>query len=151
MAHIERESRRQLLREVREFNVAVLREMVKIAHNTTYQDTVLFICGHTHMAQQVIMNERQTYINVGTWTDVVTDLTTGRRQNQRCPFLSVRYDQKGNVLHEFLVWRSPNTPPTPWSPESVGRNRLLRRTPNPVRFATDGATITSWNNEGETE
>ena len=151
MAHIERESRRQLLREVREFNVAVLREMVKIAHNTTYQDTVLFICGHTHMAQQVIMNERQTYINVGTWTDVVTDLTTGRRQNQRCPFLSVRYDPKGNVVHEFLVWRNPNTPPTPWSPESIGRPRLLRRTQNPVRFATDGVTITSWNNEGETE
>ncbi|NBU64197.1 MAG: hypothetical protein EBS29_06845 [Chloroflexia bacterium] len=151
MAHIERESRRQLLREVREFNVAVLREMVKIAHDTSYQDTVLFICGHTHMAQHVIMNERQTYINVGTWTDVVIDLTTGRRQNQRCPFLSVRYDAKGNLVNEFLVWRSPHTPPTPWSPESIGRPRLLQRTQNPVPFATDGVTITAWNNEGESE
>ncbi|MCX6014984.1 MAG: hypothetical protein NT020_05270 [Chloroflexales bacterium] len=151
MAHIERESRRQLIREVREFNVTVLHEMVKIAHDKTYQDTVLFICGHTHVAQQVIMNERQTYVNLGTWTDVITDLNTGRRQNQRCPFLSVRYDQEGNVIHEFLVWRSPNIPPTLWSPESIGRPRLVRRSQNPARFATDGVTITSWKNEGETE
>ncbi len=147
MAHIERESRRQLLREVREFNVAVLREMVKLAHTATHHDTVLFVCGHTHMAQSVMINERQTYVNVGTWTDVVTDLTTGRRQQQRCPFLCVQYDAMGEMSYEFLVWRGRDTAPTMWAPETVAGVRHERRTQNPVHFAEDGVTITSWKND----
>ncbi len=149
MAHIERESRKQLLREVREFNIAVLREMVKVAHTAPYQDTVLFVCGHTHMAQYVVINERQTYVNVGTWTDVVTDLMTGRRQQQRCPFLCVQYDAMGVISHEFLVWRGRDAAPTLWEPEAIPKGRTLRRSQTPVHFAEDGVTITSWNDKGE--
>lgn len=149
MAHIERESRKQLLREVREFNVAVLREMVKVAHSAPYQHTTLFVCGHTHMAQYVMMNERQTYVNIGTWTDVVTDLKTGRRQQQRCPFLCVQYDAMGTISHEFLVWRGRDIPPTAWTPESQSTESTQRRTQVPVHFAEDGVTITAWHDEGD--
>lgn len=148
MAHIERESRRQLLREVREFNVSVLREMVKIAHAPQHRDTVLFVCGHTHLAQHVPFNERQTYVNVGTWTDVVIDIATGKRQHQRCPFLQVDYFE-GKMQYEFLVWRGMQMEPTPWSPEAIGRPRLLRRTTTPARFRSDGVTITAWKQGGD--
>lgn len=151
MAHIERESRKQLLREVREFNVSVLREMVKVAHAAPYQHTALFVCGHTHMAQYVRINERQTYVNIGTWTDVVTDLATGRRQQQRCPFLCVQYDPMGTVSHEFLVWRGRDTPPTAWAPEAKASEPVQRRAQVPVHFAEDGVTITAWHDEGETQ
>jgi UDP-2,3-diacylglucosamine pyrophosphatase LpxH len=148
MSHIERESRRQLLREVREFNVSVLREMVRIAHQKENSETSLFVCGHTHMAQHVAMNERQTYVNVGTWTDVVVDLNTGKRQEQRCPFLQVRYagDQ---MTHEFLVWRGASQETIAWSPEAIGRPRMLRRSQNPARFGADGVTITAWKQGGD--
>lgn len=151
MAHIERESRRQLLREVREFNVAVLREMVKVAHTSLHQDTVLFVCGHTHMAQYVVMNERQTYVNVGTWTDVVTNLSTGRRQQQRCPFLCVQYNQMGEISYQFLVWRGRDIPPTAWEPEATPTRQDTRRTQTPVHFAEDGVTITAWHDEGDAQ
>jgi hypothetical protein len=118
--------------------------MVKLAHTAAHHDTVLFVCGHTHMAQSVMINERQTYVNVGTWTDVVTDLTTGRRQQQRCPFLLVQYDAMGEMSYEFLVWRGRDTAPTMWAPETVAEVRHERRTQNPVHFAEDGVTITSW-------
>jgi UDP-2,3-diacylglucosamine pyrophosphatase LpxH len=149
MSHIERESRRQLLREVREFNVAVLREMVRLAHTSPHQSTRVFVCGHTHMAQHVAINERQTYVNVGTWTDIVVDMSTGKRQQQRCPFLQV-HCRDGVVSHEFLVWRGSTQEVVPWAPESLGRPRLMRKGDTPVRFGSDGVTITAWE-QGEDE
>jgi len=143
MSHIERESRRQLLREVREFNVAVLREMVRLAHTPPHQSTSIFVCGHTHMAQHVAINERQTYVNVGTWTDIVVDMSTGKRQQQRCPFLQV-HCRDGVVSHEFLVWRGSTQEVAPWVPESLGRPRLVRKEQTPARFGSDGVTITAW-------
>jgi UDP-2,3-diacylglucosamine pyrophosphatase LpxH len=147
--HIERESRRQLHREMREFNVSVLREVVHIAHQPKHATTRVFICGHTHMAQHVAFNERQTYINVGTWTDVVIDITTGKRQTQRCPFLEIRVDGQGGLEHAFMVWRGSETPPTLWEPEGMGRPRLMRTSHSPARFSSDGVTIRTWKNEGE--
>jgi UDP-2,3-diacylglucosamine pyrophosphatase LpxH len=147
--HIERESRRQLHREMREFNVSVLREVVHIAHQPRHASTRVFICGHTHMAQHVPFNERQTYVNVGTWTDVVVDITTGKRQLQRCPFLLIRVDGAGDVAHEFLVWRGRDTAPTPWAPEGMGRSRMLRTSHSPARFGSDAVTIPTWKKEGE--
>lgn len=149
MSHIERESRRQLLHEVREFNVAVLREMVQLAHTPAYQHTGVFVCGHTHMAQHVPINERQTYVNVGTWTDIVVDMSTGKRQQQRCPFLQVHY-RDGVATHEFLVWRGSTQEVVPWVPESLGRPRLVRKGQTPARFGSDGVTITAWE-QGEDE
>ncbi len=147
--HIERESRRQLHREMREFNVSVLREVVHIAHQPRHATTRLFICGHTHMAQHVPFNERQTYVNVGTWTDVVIDITTGKRQTQRCPFLVIQVDGAGDVAHEFLVWRGNETAPTPWVPEGMARHRVLRTSHSPARFGSEAVTIPTWKNEGE--
>jgi hypothetical protein len=101
------------------------------------------------MAQHVAFNERQTYINVGTWTDVVIDITTGKRQTQRCPFLEIRVDGQGGLEHAFMVWRGSETPPTQWEPEGMGRPRLMRPSHSPARFSSDGVTIRTWKNEGE--
>jgi UDP-2,3-diacylglucosamine pyrophosphatase LpxH len=147
--HIERESKRQLQREMREFNVAVLRQVVHIAHQPRHEHTRLFVCGHTHMAQQMPFNERQTYVNVGTWTDVVLDITTGKRQQQRCPFLEIRVDGAGGVDHRFAVWRGTDTPPTDWAPEAYGKQLRQRPVQTVARTEAEAGTIPELNSEGE--
>lgn len=147
--HIERESKRQLQREMREFNVAVLREVVHIAHQPRHAATRIFVCGHTHMAQQMPFNERQTYINVGTWTDVVLDIATGKRQQQRCPFLEVRVDGAGSVAHQFLVWRGVETAPTEWAPELYGKQAKQKTAQSVARAEPEGVTMSVMKKEGD--
>lgn len=149
--HIERESKLQLQREMREFNVAVLREVVHIAHQPRHANTHIFVCGHTHMAQQLQFNERQTYINVGTWTDVVLDIMTGKRQQQRCPFLEIHVDGAGAVEHRFAVWRGTETAPTDWVPEVYGKAARTRVSTPVVHADAEGGTMSTMNNEGDTQ
>lgn len=113
LERIEHDAERQLQREVREFRGTVLQAMARIAAERSH-DT-LFVCGHTHQAQVVPLNERQTYINTGTWTTIVVDLATGKVHPQRYPFLDVQYEPGDAIPRgRLLVWQGPDTEPRPW-------------------------------------
>jgi UDP-2,3-diacylglucosamine pyrophosphatase LpxH len=115
LEQIEREARRQLRREIREFKGALLRGMARIAAGAEHGHNALFVCGHTHLAEVVELNERQTYINIGTWTPIVHDLAANRRQEQRFPFLEVLYPIDTARPHgRLLVWYGTEVEPRPW-------------------------------------
>lgn len=115
LAQIEQEAKRQLRREIREFKDALLQAMAQIATSPAHSQNTLFVCGHTHLAQVVALNERQTYINTGTWTTVIHDLLTNRRQEQRFPFLEVLYpDGDARPQGRLLVWYGADVEPRPW-------------------------------------
>lgn len=112
---IEQEATRQLRREIREFKGALLRGMAQIAARPEHRSNRLFVCGHTHLAEVVALNETQMYVNIGTWTTIVLDMRTNRRQEQRFPFLEVRYPSADGVPKgTLLVWRSSVEPVLPW-------------------------------------
>ncbi len=114
----QRAAERQLHRSVRAFGSASIRSMARMARDPRHQATSLFICGHTHQAQIVALNERQTYINTGTWTDVVVDVVTSQRQQQRFPYLEVTYPAPGALPDwRLLVWRGAGESPSPWHDE----------------------------------
>lgn len=111
----QREAEQQLRRSVRAFEDASVRSMARIARDPRYRATSLFICGHTHLARIVALNERQTYINTGTWTDVIVDVATSQRQQQRFPYLEVTYPAQGSAPDwQLLVWHGNGLPPSPW-------------------------------------
>jgi len=115
VAEIEREAKRQLRREIHEFEDAMVKAIARIAAGAEHRDTRLFVCGHTHSAQIVPLNEHQTYVNIGTWTTIVLDITTRRREEQRFPFLEILY-QPGSLTPQgrLLVWQDGNAAPQPW-------------------------------------
>ncbi|MEN9933828.1 MAG: hypothetical protein RLZZ387_407 [Chloroflexota bacterium] len=116
VAQIEREASQQLQREIRAFRGDVLRAVAKIACSPEHSHNRLFVCGHTHLAQVVKLGAGQTYINTGTWTDVVLDVASGQRQEERFPFLEVTY--AGHAPQgRLLVWRSEAEDPAPWAGE----------------------------------
>jgi UDP-2,3-diacylglucosamine pyrophosphatase LpxH len=115
LAQIEREAGRQLRREIREFKGALLRGMARIAAGPERGHNTLFVCGHTHLAEIVELNERQVYVNTGTWTPIIRDIRANRRQEQRFPFLEVLYPNgKGHPQGRLLVWQGSDAEPRPW-------------------------------------
>jgi hypothetical protein len=130
VAEIEHEAKRQLRREIHEFEDAFVKAIARIAARAGHSDTSLFICGHTHSAQVVPLNDRQTYINTGTWTTIVLDIATRRREEQRFPFLEITY-KPGNSAPQgrLLVWQGGDAGPQPWRVVQAQRAaRLSRRT-----------------------
>ena len=113
---IEREAEIQMQREITEFKGEVLRSMARIATSPRYGHNRLFICGHTHGAQVVPLNDRQTYINTGTWTKIVRDIATMQYDSRRFPFLDIQYpggptEPEGRLM----LWQGSDMPPTLWS------------------------------------
>ncbi|NOK59102.1 MAG: hypothetical protein GFH27_549349n97 [Chloroflexi bacterium AL-W] len=113
---IEREAEIQMQREITEFKGAVLRSMARIAAGPRYGHNRLFVCGHTHGAQIVPLNDRQTYINTGTWTKIVRDIVTMQYDSRRFPFLDIHYPGgPAEPEGRLLLWQGGELPPTPWS------------------------------------
>ncbi|WP_129633207.1 metallophosphoesterase [Candidatus Oscillochloris fontis] len=108
------EAVRQVRREMRAFSDRYAREMLKIARQPQHRADRLFICGHTHLAQVVPLGQEQTYINTGTWTEVIYDVEAMLRQEQRFPFLEVRYPDGVTPEAHLLVWCGPDQPPQAW-------------------------------------
>ncbi len=121
LAQLEREAARQLRREIREFKGALLRGMARVAAGAEHGHNTLFVCGHTHLAEVVELNERQVYVNTGTWTPIIHDIRTNRRQEQRFPYLEVQY-QEGDERPRgrLLVWHGLDAEPRPWVPAPEG-------------------------------
>ena len=115
LERIEQEAKRQLHHEIREFKGALLRGMAHIAAGPEHGHNTLFVCGHTHLAEVVALSEQQTYVNTGTWTMIIQDIVSNRRQDQRFPFLEVWYPDGSDIPQgQLLVWQGPEHPPQPW-------------------------------------
>jgi UDP-2,3-diacylglucosamine pyrophosphatase LpxH len=115
----------QIRSEARAVRSHVLRGMAALADSDEHRRRTLFACGHTHLAHTVVLSERQTYINTGTWTEVVLEIASGRRQEQRYPFLEVTYPDEPDTPHgALLVWQETGDAPQPWKDERpAGRQR----------------------------
>ncbi|MCS6881148.1 MAG: metallophosphoesterase [Oscillochloridaceae bacterium] len=127
---VQSEATRQAAREVRAFNDRCAREMLRIARSPAHRDDTLFICGHTHLAGIVPLGMGQYYINTGTWTEIIYDIATMRRQEQRFPFLEITYPDGPQPRARLLVWIDPETPPQPWREGAI--LRLPRHGPRPT-------------------
>ena len=93
----------------------MVKAIARIAARSEHSDTSLFVCGHTHSAQVVPLNDRQTYVNTGTWTTIVLDIATRRREEQRFPFLEIRYQPDSPAPQgQLLVWQDGGAEPQPW-------------------------------------
>ena len=115
LAEIQQEATRQLRREIHEFEDAVVNAIARIAARTEQKETMLFVCGHTHSAQVIALNQQQIYINTGTWTAIVLDIATNRREEQRFPFLEVRYQpETSGPEGKLLVWQGTSAEPLSW-------------------------------------
>jgi len=125
LAEIQHEAKRQLRREIREFEDAIVNAMARIAKSPAHSDTHLFVCGHTHSAQVVALNRRQTYVNTGTWTTIVLDIATRRHEEQRFPFLEILYPPgSATPQGRLLVWQAGNAEPQPWRVVKEQRRRV---------------------------
>jgi UDP-2,3-diacylglucosamine pyrophosphatase LpxH len=116
------EAARQTERERRAFNNRFTREMQRLAQQPEHRDQTLFVCGHTHLARVDQLGNGQVYINTGTWTEIIYDVATMRRQEQRFPFLEVTYPTGAKPHGRLLVWEGPAEPPQPWH-EGLARGR----------------------------
>jgi UDP-2,3-diacylglucosamine pyrophosphatase LpxH len=115
LAQIEDEAKQQLRLEIRQFRNALQRGMAIRASEAAHRHNTVFVCGHSHLAEVVPFNERQTYYNIGTWTLIIQDITTNRYQAQRFPFLEVWYPDDSDIPQaQLLVWRNANEKPKPW-------------------------------------
>lgn len=128
LAEVEQHAARELRREVRAFNDRTTREMARLARMSEYADAHYFICGHTHDARFVPIGESKYYINTGTWIEIVYDVATMRRQEQRHPFLEVTYPDGERPTAQLLVWLNSDEPPARWQdgPELPRRRGRLR-------------------------
>jgi UDP-2,3-diacylglucosamine pyrophosphatase LpxH len=124
LAEVQQQAKQQLGREIREFKDAMIEQIADIAMSAEYGDNTLFVCGHTHDAQVVPLNQRQTYINTGTWTTIVLDIVTNRRQAQRFPFLEVHYAGEDAPVARLLVWRGETLDPVVWQEEDTTTEQL---------------------------
>jgi UDP-2,3-diacylglucosamine pyrophosphatase LpxH len=120
------EARRQVEREVRAFNDRYAREMLSLARRPEHQGDSLFVCGHTHMARVVPLGNAQTYINTGSWTEIIFDVATMRRQEQRCPFLEITYPEGNRPVGRLLVWNNSEEGPQLWESGPHMRRRTRR-------------------------
>jgi UDP-2,3-diacylglucosamine pyrophosphatase LpxH len=115
MDQLSAEAERQLRREIRGFKRTFARAMAQIAASPEHGHNTVFVCGHTHLAQVVQLNERQTYYNTGTWTMVIRDVAAANGKQRRFPFLEVRYAHAGAPPEaDLLVWVGRDVPPHPW-------------------------------------
>ncbi len=113
------EAHRQLRREMDAFGDAVTYEMFRLARSSEYGANSLFVCGHTHQAAVVSLGPDQSYINTGTWTEVVYDIATMHVQEQRYPFLEITYPHDPiRPKARLLVWQRDQKQPQPWQSES---------------------------------
>jgi UDP-2,3-diacylglucosamine pyrophosphatase LpxH len=108
------EASRQIERERRAFNDRSVREMLAIARRPIHHGDTLFVCGHTHLARIVPFGRGQTYINTGTWIEIIYDIATMRRQEQRFPFLEISYPEGPQPEGNLLVWVDADEPPMLW-------------------------------------
>jgi len=109
---VQSEARLQTEREVRAFNDRFTREMRQIARSPAHRSDTLFVCGHTHLARMVPLGHGQLYINTGTWIEIVYDVATMRRQDQRFPFLEITYPDGAVPIGRLLVWIADDAPQT---------------------------------------
>jgi UDP-2,3-diacylglucosamine pyrophosphatase LpxH len=133
---VQSEANRQVEREVRAFNDAFAREMARIARQPQHRDDTLFVCGHTHLARVVSLGMGKYYVNTGTWTEIVYDVATMSRQEQRFPFLEVTYPDGLKPLGRLLVWVGEDEAPYTW----IDGHRLIggaRRAATPPQEAGD--------------
>lgn len=124
---VQNEATRQYEREARAFRDRFAREMLALARRPENRDLTLFVCGHTHNAGVTSLGKGQYYINVGTWTEIIFDLASMRRQEQRFPFLEVNYPEGEKPEWRLLVWYGSDEPPQPWqegTPVARRRGRL---------------------------
>jgi UDP-2,3-diacylglucosamine pyrophosphatase LpxH len=121
---VQSEAARQYEREARAFRDRFAREMLALARRPEHRELSLFICGHTHNAGVTPLGLGQFYINVGTWTEIIYDLATMRRQEQRFPFLEITYPRGERPEWRLLVWEGGDEAPHPWQEGgSTGRRR----------------------------
>ncbi|GAB4202692.1 MAG: UDP-2,3-diacylglucosamine diphosphatase [Roseiflexaceae bacterium] len=112
---LQREAAQQLDREIHAFNDAVTLAIAEIAAQPEHGAQTLFVCGHTHLAQIVLLNERQKYVNIGTWTAVLHQVADENGYEQRFPFLEVLYTPGSDEPQaQFLVWSGADAPPQLW-------------------------------------
>lgn len=122
---VQSEATRQIEREQRAFEDRFAREMLAIARHPKHHGDTLFVCGHTHVARAVPLGLGQIYINTGTWTEIIFDVATMRRQEQRFPFLEITYPDGDRPLGRLMVWVDGAEAPLPWTDGHalVGRRR----------------------------
>ena len=118
------QAHRHLRDEMRAFKTETQRSMARIAASAAYQDYTIFSCGHTHTAEVVALGENKTYINTGTWTEVVWNIASGLFESRRFPFLEITYPNADTRPHgRLLVWYQASTPPREWA-DSDGADRI---------------------------
>ncbi|NWG19018.1 MAG: metallophosphoesterase [Chloroflexi bacterium] len=126
----QREAEHQLHHSMRAFRNRTIRGMVHVARDPRRRNISLFVCGHTHLAQIVPIARGQTYVNTGTWTDVIADMAASRRHEQRFPFLEITYPAPGTPpVWQLLVWENANQRPQPWS---AGQESMFAEVEYPV-------------------
>jgi UDP-2,3-diacylglucosamine pyrophosphatase LpxH len=111
---VQSEAARQVEREQRAFNDRYVRYLRAIAARPEHRNDTLFVCGHTHLARVVPLGLGQTYINTGTWTEIIYDIASMRRQEQRFPFLEITYPKGVRPVGHLLVWVGADEAPLPW-------------------------------------
>ncbi len=117
---VQLEAMRQVEREQRSFRDRTARAMRQIALRSEYRNDRLFVCGHTHQACVLPLGAGRQYINTGTWTEIIYDVATMRRQEQRFPFLEISYPSDQHPYGRLLVWMGPHVAPRPWREEAAG-------------------------------
>ncbi|MBC8162125.1 MAG: metallophosphoesterase [Roseiflexaceae bacterium] len=124
---LQTEARANLRAEIRAFKTETQRAMSRTASSTAHQHNTLFVCGHTHAAEVVPLGEDKTYINTGTWTQVVWNIATGLYESRRFPFLEVTYPEGAAMPHgRLLVWYGVGAPPPEWSElEDIDRDESI--------------------------
>ena len=109
------QARENLRAEMRAFRTETQRAMARIAASSEHGHNTLFICGHTHTAEVVQIGDNKTYINTGTWTEVVWNIASGLYEVRRFPFLEITYPEGAVQPHgQLLVWYGSDAPPPEW-------------------------------------
>ncbi|NJN16058.1 MAG: UDP-2,3-diacylglucosamine diphosphatase [Oscillochloris sp.] len=121
------EATRRFEREARAFRDRYAREMLNLARSPEHRHLTLFVCGHTHRAAVVPLGLGQYYVNTGTWTEIIYDLATMRRQEQRFPFLEVTYPDGDRPRWSLLVWYGRDEAALLWQEGSAAAGRLRGR------------------------
>jgi UDP-2,3-diacylglucosamine pyrophosphatase LpxH len=134
---VQSEANRQVEREIQAFNDRFTREIARIARSPEHRGDSLFVCGHTHIARVVPLGGDQHYINTGTWTEIIYDVATMRRQEQRFPFLEIRYPEGDRPDGRLMVWVGTDETPRPWVAGQRLAEALERRAAQPPTGAAD--------------